>query len=553
MGRRQRGWDFIDVVNQEEAERISAPYLSMLRGCIEDGLRAVESHEKSDPEFFLVYPAGPRATIVFWQIVHRAETRFQEVEGSSVSHNRGFLTILVADKLEIRFKKLNRKGLSRNYPTKAQGRYSLQLRLAGMEEPTHQAGYQLNKDGSLRDILMVCPRGQQDVEWSFSMPVDSSELVAHPARASGSGRGRKAEGSPKAGLTMSRFNPEMLELARESRGLTQSALSDHSGVDQGNISKYERGFLEISSSALEKLAAALRYPLPFFFRIDEVRGLGNRCLHNRKRQSMPVGELRTIQARVNIIRMHAATLLSGADIVTDNRMVRKDIGDGESPEDIARYIRATWDLPLGPIKNLVRSIERAGGIVFRCTFGTKKLDAVSQWCQGLPPMMFVNAETPGDRARWTLAHELGHIVMHRIPSEDAEREADLFASEFLMPSRDILADLNHFNITRAAMLKPYWKVSMAALAMKANRLGKISDWQKTDFFRELSYEGMRTKEPDTVPVESPTVIKDLIELHMNQLGYSISDLANLLTLEENELRSLCLGDSENHMGLRVVS
>ena len=74
---------------------------------------------KSDPEFFLVYPAGPRATIVFWQIVHRAETRFQEVEGSSVSHNRGFLTILVADKLEIRFKKLNRKGLSRNYPTKA--------------------------------------------------------------------------------------------------------------------------------------------------------------------------------------------------------------------------------------------------------------------------------------------------------------------------------------------------------------------------------------------------------------------------------------------------
>ena len=350
---------------------------------------------------------------------------------------------------------------------------------------------------------------------------------------------------------MSRFNPEMLELARESRGLTQSALSDHSGVDQGNISKYER----FSRNLLIRTGETGRctaIPPTLLLRIDEVRGLGNRCLHNRKRQSMPVGELRTIQARVNIIRMHAATLLSGADIATDNRMVRKDIGDGESPEDIARYIRATWDLPLGPIKNLVRSIERAGGIVFRCTFGTKKLDAVSQWCQGLPPMMFVNAENPGDRARWTLA-QLGHIVMHRIPSEDAEREADLFASEFLMPSRDILADLNHFNITRAAMLKPYWKVSMAALAMKANRLGKISDWQKTDFFRELSYEGMRTKEPDTVPVESPTVIKDLIELHMNQLGYSISDLANLLTLEENELRSLYLGDSENHMGLRVVS
>jgi hypothetical protein len=94
---------------------------------------------------------------------------------------------------------------------------------------------------------------------------------------------------------------------------------------------------------------------------------------------------------------------------------------------------------------------------------------------------------------------------------------------------------------------------MAALAMQANRLGKISDWQKADFFRKLSHEEMRTKEPDTVPVEEPTVMKDLIDLHLNQLAYSITDLANLTTLEENETRSLYLSDSGNHMGLHVVS
>jgi Zn-dependent peptidase ImmA (M78 family)/transcriptional regulator with XRE-family HTH domain len=350
---------------------------------------------------------------------------------------------------------------------------------------------------------------------------------------------------------MDRVNPEMLELARDSRGLTQSALASLSGVDQGNISKYERGLLDISDTALEKIAAALRYPRSFFYRFDEVRGIGSGCFYHRRKQSLPVTELRVIQARANILRLQAAILLRGAEIDHDNRIVRRDIGDGETAEDIARYVRATWESPLGPIRNLVRVIERAGGIVFRCHFGTNRLDAVSQWSRDLPPIMFVNADAPNDRARWSLAHELGHIIMHRIPSDDAEREADRFASEFLLPAREIAADLNHFNLTRAAMLKPYWGVSMAALVMKAHTLEKISDWQKTNLFRQLSQANMRTKEPDTVAAEKPTVMTDLINLHCNELGYSVQQLAALLHLEEDEFKSLYLSDTDNWMGLRV--
>src|SRR5262249_28678520 len=132
----QRSWDVIDTISEDEARVVAGPYLLILRGCIEDGIRAVEARELADPDFFHVYPVGARATIVFWQIVDRAETRFQGQEGISISHNRGFLTILIKDKLEIRFKKLDRKGFSRNYPTRAQQRYRLQLRLPGMEEAT---------------------------------------------------------------------------------------------------------------------------------------------------------------------------------------------------------------------------------------------------------------------------------------------------------------------------------------------------------------------------------------------------------------------------------
>ena len=351
---------------------------------------------------------------------------------------------------------------------------------------------------------------------------------------------------------MHRVNPEMLKLARESRELTQKALADLSGVDQGNISKYERSILDVSDSAIDKLARALRYPVHFFMQVDEVRGIGSGCFYHRKRQSMPVSELEVIQAKVNILRMQATRLIEGVDVDHDNRIHRLDINDGETAEGIARLVRAAWDLPLGPIRNLVRAIERAGAVVYRCSFGTKKLDAISQWCRGLPPMLFVNSDVPGDRARWNLAHELGHIIMHRIPSENGEREADQFASEFLMPARDIAADLNDFNLQRAAMLKPYWKVSMQALVMKAHDLQKISDWQKTKFFKQFGMEKMRTVEPDTVPIEMPTVLRDIIDVYLNQLGYSVPELAQLVALQEDEFRRIYLAENSEWSGLRVV-
>ena len=176
-------WDAIDVISEEEARAVTGPYVALFRSCIEDGLRLVEAREREDPEFYRVYPTGTRAAIVFWQIVHLAETRFFGMEGASTARNRGFLTILIADKLEIRFKKLNRQGLPRLPRTRTARAYSLQLRFIGMEEPTRAtAGYQLNTDGTLKDIILVCPKGNEII-WTIPLPADGAGFIAHPATA----------------------------------------------------------------------------------------------------------------------------------------------------------------------------------------------------------------------------------------------------------------------------------------------------------------------------------------------------------------------------------
>lgn len=352
---------------------------------------------------------------------------------------------------------------------------------------------------------------------------------------------------------MNNINQDMLELARDSRGLTQAALADATGINQGHISRYERGLSNIPPDNLEKIAQATSYPVEFFYQSDAIRGLTGGCFYHRKRQSMPVQELKVIQAHINVIRIQVSKLLRGAEIITDNRFARLDISEEGTPEHIARVVRASWELPLGPLKNLTNAIENAGGIVFRCSFRTDKLDAVSQWAPGLPPLFFVNADIPTDRARFTLAHELGHLIMHKIPTPDSEGEADRFASEFLMPARDIAADLNGFSLQRAAVLKPYWRVSMASLIRRAKDIGKITDWQYKNLNIQKNKLNGGIAEPIELPPERPTVLRDLIRVYLDDHGYTVSELSGLVCLLEDEFRSRFLPDNPIREGFRVIS
>jgi Zn-dependent peptidase ImmA (M78 family)/transcriptional regulator with XRE-family HTH domain len=339
--------------------------------------------------------------------------------------------------------------------------------------------------------------------------------------------------------------PEMLVLARESRGLTQGDLAAAVGVSQAKISKYESRLLGVAPDDLERIARVLAYPVDFFFQTDDVRSAGSTCLYHRKRQSMPVKELRRIQARVNIARMQMARLLRGAQVENENQFPRMDVDEYDGPEEVARLVRKSWGLPPGPVANLVQAVENAGGIVYRCSFGTRKLDAISQWFAGLPPLFFINADAPTDRCRYSLAHEIAHVVMHRVPTPDQESEADRFAAEFLMPAKDIGPHLRPITIQKAAALKPCWKVSMAALIKRASDLGKIGESYYRKLYTQLSKLGYRLNEPAPIPDEEPTVLRDIIEVHLRDHNYSIAELSRALVSNEQEFISQYLPERQH--------
>jgi Zn-dependent peptidase ImmA (M78 family)/transcriptional regulator with XRE-family HTH domain len=341
---------------------------------------------------------------------------------------------------------------------------------------------------------------------------------------------------------MNRFNPEMLILARESRGLSQSDLAREVSIQQGTISKVESGVLSPSPDLIERLARALLYPVKFFFQEDRVYGFNSTVFFHRKRQSLPDRTLRQLHAFMNITRMRIARLLRSAEVLTSSKFQRIDPEEyGGRPETIAQLVRSTWQIPPGPVRSVVGAIEGAGGVVVPFDFKTRQADAISEWVVPFPPIFLINSNSDitGDRLRLTLAHEIGHVIMHAFPNPKMEDQANAFASEFLMPRREIKPSLYSLSFPKLVDLKVEWKVSMAALIQRAYELKTITGAQRRYLIIHLTRRGYRLHEPDetSIPVERPELVDALIYAHIGELGYSPAEIADLMAAEEAEFRS----------------
>jgi Zn-dependent peptidase ImmA (M78 family)/transcriptional regulator with XRE-family HTH domain len=335
----------------------------------------------------------------------------------------------------------------------------------------------------------------------------------------------------------SRVNPEMIVLARDARGVTQAELADVLCLNQATVSRYESGAIEAPPEHVAKMAAFLRRPVEFFYWDEKLYRAS--CLYHRKKARISANELRIVHAQVNIMRIQASRLLKSAEIKSNYRFHRLDPARFEGGEGCAKTLRQLWQLPMGPIRNVVRCIESAGGIVFRCPFGAAKVDGISQWpldAPALPPVFFVNEKAPGDRERWTLCHEIGHIVMHHMPSTGPEMDANLFASEFLMPAKEIVPELSDMTLQKAAALKAYWKTSMQSIIYRAKQLGKISTGRYEYLFRQMTALGYRKCEPLPMPPEEPQLLREIIQVHRNSHRRRVHDLSILMGMPEDEFR-----------------
>jgi len=328
------------------------------------------------------------------------------------------------------------------------------------------------------------------------------------------------------------INPSMIVLGRESRGINQNDLADILSISQGALSKIEMGLLPFPEDSLDLLCEKLHYPASFFHQQSEVyRGVS---LH-RKRLTLSQKLLYQIDAISNIIRLHIEKLTEAMEINVNLPHLDENEVRILPPNVIARNLRMFWKVPTGPIKNMARLLEKNGIIIIPIDFGTKLVDGLSISFENIPPIIFINKNIPGDRYRFTLAHELGHLLLHDYPSETMEEEANLFASEFLTPEAEIKHRLDYPTVESLIQLKRYWRVSIAMLLVRAKKLQNITDRQYRYLWMKISKLGYRTQEPIEIPIEEPILLQQLVDFHIDRLDYTYKEFGELLALFPDEL------------------
>jgi Zn-dependent peptidase ImmA (M78 family)/transcriptional regulator with XRE-family HTH domain len=363
------------------------------------------------------------------------------------------------------------------------------------------------------------------------------------------------------------INGGMLLLARNRRRKTQAELAAESRVAQAAISRIENGTRDVlSQEEIQSIARFLGFPVSFFYEQEPLYRTPM-SLHGaafRKRASVSAKDQHEVISLANLYVMHFRKLLDAVDlqaefpllqfeIVNDKSSVSENADGVTSASEAAQKVRASWQLGDGPILNLVRFVESTGVLVVEGNFGKVDIDGVTLRPPGMKPVIVLNQNRPPDRKRFSLAHEFGHVVLHAFPYEAMEREANEFAAELLLPREGVLPDLKRgLSIPRLGQLKQKWRAAMSALIYRAKFLGAISDEAATALYKKMSASGYRTREPhefDILP-ELGKLASQLVELHLNDLGYGLEELAEAVKinpLEFAEMHGLATPEMEERL------
>lgn len=332
----------------------------------------------------------------------------------------------------------------------------------------------------------------------------------------------------------------MLIIAREARNLNQMELAEKIKMSATNLSKIERGDIGISDEVLSSISDITGYPKHFFQQPGEIIPP---YMSYRKRDHVPQKFLTAINAKANIIARHVQFLQRSLEIPVPKLPFFKD----DIPQKIAFETRRKWNVPEGPIVNVTRLLEQNGIVVSSFEFNTQRVDSKSLFTDEGQPIIFLNSSLLGDRQRFTLAFELGQLLLFQAdyvsPERDINHEANAFAAEFLLPAEELKEGFKKgVTISILAELKKKWKVSMIALLYRANDLGFITSNQKRYLLQQFNQLQIRRREPRELDItpENANLLKEWISTYRTNTRLGAVEMAALLCLSLEEFMEFYL-------------
>lgn len=348
--------------------------------------------------------------------------------------------------------------------------------------------------------------------------------------------------------------PSKLKEARTARGLSLAEMSRLIEVSSQAISQYENGQISPSSSTFMKIIDVLDFPISFFC-YDENEIWKENMVYFRSNKNITKKTMEACKVRIKWVKntyefLRGYFMLPRLDIPNWG-CIDIDSIDEREIEELTLKLREYWGLGESPISNLVDLLQEKGFIITRLEIGTKKIDAFSTWQNNVPYIFLGNDKESACRSRFDLAHELGHLLMHRgIESEDVkndkalyeklEYQANYFAAAFLLPIEAFNREVISSSIDSFILLKSKWNVSISAMIKRCQTANVLSDNQIRYLNSQMIKYKYYNKEPldEYINKERPYLFKQAFEVLINNKIYTKEALLDRLRLNSNEVVKL---------------
>jgi len=334
------------------------------------------------------------------------------------------------------------------------------------------------------------------------------------------------------------MNPTRLTLARKRKGLTKTAFADRIGVDRRAANAYESGEYPPAPDTLSRIVSVLGFPPEFYDGEDlDEPTLDTGSFRSMSKMTAPQRDMALSQAALGVY--FNGWLENRFDLPIADL---PDLSREPDPEAAAESLRQAWGLGRLSVRNMIHLLEAHGVRVFSLAVDAKEVDAFSMW-KGRAPFVFLNTYKSSEHSRFDAAHELGHLVLHKHgppQGREAEKQANEFASAFLMPRGSVLASGIRFP-TYASLVKAKkrWTVSVSALAYRLHALDLVSDWHYRGLCVEIAQRG-RNIEPEPAPRETSLILPKVLSA-LNEDGVGRSRIAAALSIPQSELEQLLFG------------
>jgi Zn-dependent peptidase ImmA (M78 family)/DNA-binding XRE family transcriptional regulator len=350
---------------------------------------------------------------------------------------------------------------------------------------------------------------------------------------------------------------ERIKQARKAAGLSLRALADRTEITAMAISKYEGGKSTPSSRVLLDLSKALGVRTEYFFRPVKIE---LQEMKHRKHSRLPKKALDQIEGDVKeqlerFIELEQLLPNGPVQAFKLPEHLPAQIATLDEVEAVARDLRTSWGLGINPIPVLTDMLEERGIKVFQSQAINDRFDGMAATVDGIP-VVVVGRGWPGDRQRFTLAHELGHLVLHGrlAPGVEEEAAANRFAGAFLAPEDEVRKELGEKRVwlepRELEVLKKAYGLSMQGWMHRAKDLGILPDVHYIEMRKFFSSRGWNKTEPgEQYAPERPQLFDQLVYRALSQDLISESKAAELLRMPLTEFqkkRSMQSGRAAAH-------